>query len=81
MRPFAKLLRTLVNILSGLLTSRTVDATAQASGLPPNVLKCCACWSDLAICGVVTTAAIGKPLPMLFAIVTAAHSYSVQITT
>ena len=53
------------------LTSKTADPTAQASGFPPNVLKCSASLNDAAICGVGTTAARGKPLPMPLAIVTA----------
>ena len=52
------------------LTSRTAIPTALAKGLPPNVLKWSACESVAAILGVVTTAAIGKPLPIPFAIVT-----------
>ena len=52
------------------LTSSTVDPTAQASGFPPNVLKCIALVILCAISGDVTTAASGKPLPIPLAIVT-----------
>jgi len=41
------------------LTSKTAKPTVEATGLPPNVLKCKAAVRVLAIVGVVTTAAIG----------------------
>jgi len=53
-----------------ILTSRTMEPTVHARGFPPNVLMWRACCNDLAISGVVTTAAIGNPLPIDFAIVT-----------
>ena len=52
------------------LTSKTADATEQAIGFPPNVLKYNACDKVLAISGVVTIAPIGNPLPIPLAIVT-----------
>ena len=42
-----------------ILTSRTANPTVEATGLPPNVLKCKAAVRVLAMAGVVTTAAIG----------------------
>ena len=44
------------------MASSTAEPTAQATGLPPNVLKCRACDITEAISLVVTTAAIGNPL-------------------
>ena len=43
------------------MASSTAEPTAQATGLPPNVLKCRACDITEAISLVVTTAAIGNP--------------------
>ena len=55
---------------SSSITCSTARAPAMTMGLPPNVLK----WSlearVWAISGVVTTAPIGRPLPIAFAIVT-----------
>lgn len=42
-----------------MLTSKTAKPTVEATGLPPNVLKCKAAVRVLAMVGVVTTAAIG----------------------
>jgi hypothetical protein len=44
--------------------------TVEATGFPPNVLKCKAALIVFAMAGVVTTAAIGYPLPIPFAMVT-----------
>ncbi len=47
------------------MTSRTVRPAAQATGLPPNVLKnSMPLAKAAAIASVVTTAASGNPLPM-----------------
>lgn len=52
------------------LTSKTAMPTVEATGFPPKVLKCKAALIVLAMAGVVTTAAIGYPLPIPFAMVT-----------
>ena len=52
------------------ITSRTARPWAQATGLPPKVLKWIREARAWAIFGVVTTAARAQPLPMPFAMVT-----------
>ena len=53
-----------------LLTSITAVPTAHDMGFPPKVLKCRALLIVAAISGVVTTAAMGNPLPIPLAMAT-----------
>lgn len=58
------------------LASKTASPAALAIGLPPYVLKCLAFSKLLAMAGVVTTAANGKPLPIPLAMVTISGTMS-----